>query len=480
MTRRNFIGSSSAAFAAGAGVLPAFPSGGARAIPTAAQKSWQDMELGMFFHYDIPVFKPDWNWRSFKNHPDPSLYSPAKLDTDQWMEAAKAYGAKYVVFVAKHCSGFLQWQSDLYPYGLRQSSWRGGKGDVVRDFVESARRCGLKPGLYASVATNSFLGVLNPGIVKKNAWLGKPSPEAQKRYVRICERMAEELWSRYGELAEIWFDGGALPPEKGGPDLMPLIEKLQPNAILFQGPANARNLIRWIGNERGIAPYPCWSTGREVTQSDGTRESRNERNTGNPDGDRWMPGECDVPLKERGWFCTDRGRYWTMDELMEIYFSSVGRNCNLLLNAAPQPDGLVAEEEMRIYKEFGRRIKGIYTNRLCATEGEGDRIELAVPEDSGPVDQVVLMERIERGERVRDFALDALVGGEWREIYRGSCIGHKHIARFDGIAASRLRLSVRESSATPLIRDFSAYRRPAAKFRQPQHGRGDLWYNTDV
>ena len=151
--------------------------GRALPVPTAAQRRWADMELGMFFHFDIPVFKPRWNFRTFKDFPDPKLYNPAKLDTDQWMEAAKAYGAKYVVLVAKHCSGFLQWQSDLYPYGLRQAPWRNGRGDLVKDFVESARRYGLLPGLYASVSANGFLGVDNPGRVKaKGCWLGDPSP----------------------------------------------------------------------------------------------------------------------------------------------------------------------------------------------------------------------------------------------------------------------------------------------------------------
>ena len=121
-------------------------------------------------------------------------------------------------------------------------------------------RGGLKPGLYASVSANGFLGVDNPGRVKAKAWLGEPSPEAQKRYAKICEKMAEELWGRYGELFEIWFDGGALSPSAGGPDLIPILERLQPRAILFQGPKDARNLIRWVGNERGVAPYPCWSS----------------------------------------------------------------------------------------------------------------------------------------------------------------------------------------------------------------------------
>ena len=170
-----------------------------------------------------------------------------------------------------------------------------------------------------------------------------------------------------------------------------------------------------------------------------------------------MPGECDVPLGPCKWLCTSKGRYWTMDELVNMYDCSVGRNCNLILNAAPLQSGLVADEEMKIYAEFGRRIKARYSNRLAKTEGTGERIDLEIPKDGGPVNQVVLMERIERGERIRKFDIEALSGGQWKKIYAGSCVGHKHIVRFDKIAAERLRLSVTASAATPLIRDFSAY-----------------------
>ena len=459
MTRRGFLAGATAVAAAAGDMLRATRPANATAalpVPTAAQKRWADMELGMFFHFDIPVYDPRWNWRSFKNHPAPALYNPAKLDTDQWMEAAKAYGAKYAVFVAKHCSGFLQWQSDLYPYGLKQSPWRDGKGDVVKDFVESARKYGIEPGLYASVSANGFLGVDGPGRVKaKGCWLGDPSAETQKRYAKICEKMAEELWGRYGDLFEIWFDGGALAPEKGGPDLLPIIDKFQPNALLFQGPPDAKNLIRWVGNERGLAPYPCWSTAADGTADDGTKEMQYG---GNPFGGRWIPGECDVPLGHNRWFCYNSGPNWTMDYLVNMYDRSVGRNCNLLLNAAPQPNGLIAENEMKIYAEFGRRIKQRYSNKLCGTEGEGENLELAVPKDAGPVNQITLAERIEFGERVREFTLEAKSGnGNWREIYKGSCIGHKHIVRFDRITASRLRLAVSKYAAKPLLHDFSAY-----------------------
>jgi alpha-L-fucosidase len=153
------------------------------------------MELGMFFHFDIPIYKPGWDWRSWRDMPTPDMYTPAKLDTDQWLEAAKALGARYAVLVAKHCSGFLQWQSDLYPYGVKQSPWRSHKGDVVRDFVESCRKHGIQPGLYASVSANGYLGVDNPGLINR----GKGGdPAAQARYVKICEQMLTELWSRYG------------------------------------------------------------------------------------------------------------------------------------------------------------------------------------------------------------------------------------------------------------------------------------------
>jgi len=202
--------------------------------PTPEQVAWQDAEMGMFFHFDIPVFVEggEGDWPN-QGRLDPNLYHPDELNTDQWMEAAKAMGAAYSVFVAKHCTGFISWQSDLYAYGVKQSKWRGGKGDVVRDYVESCRKYGIKPGIYASVTANAHLNVNNPGLVN----FGKGGDAAkQAEYARICERMVSELWGNYGGLFYVWFDGGALPPDKGGPDLVPILKKLQPHAVCFQGP----------------------------------------------------------------------------------------------------------------------------------------------------------------------------------------------------------------------------------------------------
>jgi alpha-L-fucosidase len=417
--------------------------------PSPEQLAWQDMEIGMFFHFDIVTYAPNWDFRTWRNIPPPEVYNPVELDTDQWMEAAKAIGAKYAVFVAKHCSGFLQWQSDLYPYGVKQSKWRNGKGDVVKDFVESCRKYGIKPGIYASVTANGFLEVDNPGIVNR----GKGgNQEIQKNYSRICEGMLTELWSRYGELTEIWFDGGAMPPENGGPDMIPILKKLQPNAIVFQGPAAN---IRWIGNESGVAGYPCWAT---VPDLDSQGDHKMLPN-GDPDGKMWMPGECDVPIRNHQWFWApdNENLIYSLDELMEMYYKSVGRNCNLLLNANPDPSGLVPEADFKRYVEFGKEIRRRIGSQRAEGKGESDLLELELGELM-EIDHAVIMEDIKYGERVRKYVIEALTENKtWQKLCEGISIGHKRIERFGVVKTSRIRLRVTESSARPIIRSFALY-----------------------
>lgn len=421
--------------------------------PSSAQLRWHDMELGMFFHFDIPIYEQGWDWRSWTDIPEPDLYQPTSLDTDQWMEAATAMGAQYAVFVAKHCSGFLQWQSDLYPYGVRQSSWRNGKGDVVADFVASCRKYGIKPGLYASVSANGFLGVDNPGLVNH----GKGGDDdLQREYVKTCERMMEELWSRYGELYEVWFDGGAIPVEQGGPDLIPILQQHQPGAIVFQGPPGTPNMIRWVGNERGVAPYPCWSTTDAGTVEGGTVEKRFD---GTPYGRLWIPGECDVPIRNHEWFWRpgDEHKIYSLDELMEMYCFSVGRNCNLLLNANPGPDGLVPDSDMRRYEEFGAEIRRRFANPVASISGEGDMVELEIgsPRD---VDHLTIMEDIRHGERILEYVVEYFAeGGTWLTLCEGQSVGHKKIERFDPVSTPRIRLRVRKAKSTPLIRQLAVY-----------------------
>jgi len=422
------------------------------ATPTPEQLAWQDLELGMFFHFDIITYAPEWNFRTWTNHPDPSLYNPTRLDTDQWMAAAKALGARYAVFVAKHCSGFLHWQTDLYPYGVRQSPWRGGKGDLVADFVDACHRHGIRPGLYASVSANGYLEVDNPGRVHRGQG---GDPDAQARYARTCEQMLTELWSRYGELTEIWFDGGALPPDQGGPDLIPILHKHQPHAMVFQGPAAT---IRWIGNEKGVAGYPCWAT---VPSIDAAHLDPDARAHGDPDGAAWLPGECDVPVRNHEWFWTPDGerKLYPLDELLDMYYRSVGRNCNMLLNANPGPDGLVPEADLARYAELGRELRRRFPAPVAETHGEGAVLELPLPQPQR-LDHVVLMEDIAGGERIRSYLVEGLApGGSWRELCTGISVGHKRIHAVEPIEVARLRLRVTQSVAPPRVRSLAAYRR---------------------
>jgi len=413
------------------------------ARPTPEQAAWQDLELGMFIHYDMPVFKPGWDHRQYENRPDASSFNPRKLDTDQWMEAAQAMGAKYAVLVAKHGSGFMCWQSDLYPYGMKQSPYRNGQGDIVRDFVHSCQKYGIRPGIYAHMGCNGYLEVDNPGLVNR----GKGGdPEKQTRYAKICEGMLTELWGNYGNLMEIWFDGGVLDPAKGGPDMLPILRRLQPNAIVFQGPAAT---IRWIGNEDGVAPYPCWATVPEVRDYNGA---------GDPNGPKWLPGECDVPIRQGIWMWepNTESRLYSVDQLMDRYYRSVGRNCNLLLNANPDADGLIPASDVKRYRELGDEIRRRFGASIGETNGNGKVVELALARPAR-IDQVVTMENILEGERVREYVLEGEAAGQWKELCRGASIGHKKIDRFSPVEVSRIRWRCLQSIAEPRLRRLAAY-----------------------
>ena len=413
------------------------------ARPTPEQAAWQDLELGVFIHYDMPVFKPGWNHRQYETRPDASIFNPKKLDTDQWMQAAKGMGAKYAVFVAKHGSGFMCWQSDLYPYGMKQSPCKNGQGDIVRDFVNSCRKYDIQPGLYCHMGCNGYLEVDNPGLVNR----GKGGDAAkQARYAKICEGMLNELWGNYGPLTEIWFDGGVLDPAKGGPDMLSILRKLQPKAIVLQGPAAS---IRWIGNEDGVAPYPCWATVPDVRDYSGP---------GTPDGTKWLPGECDVPVRNGIWMWepNTEGRLFTVDQLMDKYYRSVGRNCNLLLNANPDQDGLIPEPDVKRYKEFGDEIRRRFGKSIAETNGRGELVELDFAKPTG-IDHVITMENILEGERVREYVIEGLVGGQWKELCRGTSIGRKKIDQFSPTEVSKIRWRCLKSVAEPRIRKLAAY-----------------------
>jgi len=427
-------------------------------VPLPRQKVWQDCEVGAIFHFDMPLFGgAPWSGRTaIHTTYDPKKYNPARLDTDQWVSAAKAMGARYAIVTATHFNGFLQWQSALYPYGVKQAAWRGGKGDLVKDFVASCRKAKILPGVYLSCFRNAWWKV-----DRYRVNYGKGGP-GQARFARTCEKMVEELCSRYGPLMQIWFDAGLISPKDGGPDVLPIVDKHQPNMVFYHSPQRREH--RWIGNEAGFAGYPCWATMPDLPRAEAAHKGRKKGwrkllEHGDPDGVLWSPGMVDTVLRNHHWFWkpnTER-TVASLDRLVSFYYRSVGRNCNLILGLTPDPTGLVPEPDVKRLGEFGREIARRFGKPLATTAGRGPAIELALPQ-GGTVDHVHLMERIERGERIREYVVEGRrADGAWQKLCAGTSVGHKRIETFPAAEVDRLRLRVTASRAVPLIREFAAF-----------------------
>jgi alpha-L-fucosidase len=427
--------------------------------PTTAQVTWQNCEVGIIYHFDISVAvgKHTSGNNAYKEVFDPKEYNPKKLDTDQWIEAAKAAGAKYAIFTATHFNGFLQWQSEAYPYGLKQAKWRNGKGDIIGDFINSCHKAGIKPGIYLSTHRNAYWQLWDYYV----DWGKGKGTKKQEEFNRVAEKMVEELCSKYGPLVEIWFDAGTKLPHEGGPDVLPIFNKYQPDSVFYS--CSKRSDHRWIGNEAGYANYPCWATmpGNNVI-SHNSSGWKPILGSGDPDGETWSPGMVDIPLRGangiHNWFWApdqENGVY-SKGQLVKIYYDSVGRNCNLVIGGVINPEGLVPEADVKRLKEFGDEINRRFSNPLATTSVSGNIGTLELSKSS-VINQVVLMEDITKGERVRSFELEGKTQNGWQRIFKGTCIGHKFIHRFDEMKVSALRLKILESQGEPRILKFSVY-----------------------
>lgn len=425
-------------------------------LPTARQVEWADAEIGVLIHFDINVFEPGYNWwQAWDYNPDPKIFNPAELNTDQWIKTAKDAGANYAVLVAKHCTGFSLWPTEAHDYSVESSSWRNGEGDIVADFVASCKKYGIKPGIYASAAANGYFKVANPGLVITGDSI------AQEAYNKVVETQLTELWSNYGDLFEIWFDGGVLPKSKGGPDIVPILRERQPDAIVFQGPYGTKNLVRWVGNEEGLAAYPCWATADSTTKADGTVVV--EGLHGNPDAPIWCPGEADAPLRknsswEGGWFWKEGqdDMINSRSEMIHKYYNSVGRNTNLLIGVVVDTRGLVPDADVKALKAFGDEIKRRFDTSLAETHAEGSEVVLKF-DAPAKINHVVIMEEITKGERIRKYKVEGMVNGVWELLTQGESVGHKRIQQFEPVEVSSLRLSIPEAIALPKIKKLAAY-----------------------
>jgi alpha-L-fucosidase len=401
--------------------------------PTPQQAAWQEWELGMM----ICIGLETWQDREEDTTLDTPLekINPDKLDTDQWVSAAEAIGAKYIIFVAKHEGGFCLWQTETTDYGVRNTPWRGGKGDMMKDLAESCRKRGIKLGVYLS-PQDHYLGAGLGGRCK--------TPEAQQRYDKIYRQQLTELLSRYGEMFEVWFDGSCIT------DVGDLLKRYCPKAMVFQGP---QATIRWVGNEDGIAPYPNWNSLPLARAQSGVSTG----DDGTPDGDAWLPNECDARIRATWfWNSTNADTLKSVEQLMTMYYQSVGRGAVLLLNMGPDTTGLMPTGDVKRATEFGAEIRRRFTRSIAETSGKGKLVELDLGW-TARIDHVITMENIAEGERVREYVIEGLVSGQWKELCRGSSIGYKKIDQFNPTEVSKVHVRVVKSVAEPQVRKLAVY-----------------------
>ncbi len=433
-------------------------------VPTPAQLTWQNAELVAVFHYDLHVFDGE-KYNQQKNRISPiedyNIFNPKKLDTDQWIKAIKEAGFKIAILTATHETGFALYQSDVNPYSLKAVKWRDGKGDIVKDFVESCRKYGIQPGIYIGIRWNSFYGVHDFMVNGDNQF----AENRQQYYNRMCEGMVEELMSRYGDLAIVWFDGGAHGPEKGGPDVLSVFEKYQDNCIFYHNTQRAD--IRWGGSETGTVPYPSWGTFPFPFSHSANQEVVLANNfqllkEGDPNGDYYMPAMSDAPLRgyngrhEWFWEPGDEEHIFPLENLMNMYYKSVGHNTSLILGLTPNPDGLLPEPDVQRLKEWGDEIKRRFSNPLATASGKGNQLKIN-QKGNQEINHIILQEDIAKGERVRKFVLEGKIAEGWQPIFEGSCIGHKFIHRFDDMTVDAVRLKIPESKGEPQIKNFKVF-----------------------
>jgi alpha-L-fucosidase len=415
---------------------------------------WANAEIGVIIHLDMNIFAPDTYHSGQKNTLPPlSVFHPSKLNTDQWIAAAKSAGAKYAVLVAKHGTGFSLWPTRANDYTISHTAWKNGQGDIVSDFIKSCRKYGLRPGIYYSVNYNTLYEVGN-----------NMSDSARRRYNKIVLEQLTELWTHYGKLFEIWFDGGIRPTSQGGvsDQITTLIRKYQPQAVLFQGPSSCKNLIRWVGNEKGKAPYPMWSRTDTTTSSNGMTEIKGLN--GNPDGNIWCPAESDFPSRsksawEGGWFwrANREEDILPLSGLIQKYYATVGRNSNMLVGMAIDTSGQFPEKETSIFAGFGKEIKRQFSKNIAETKGRGDEFILKLGSHPVKVNTISIMEDISRGENVRKYVVEASIHGKWEPVCEGISIGHKIIQKFNPVQTDKLRLKILQAARTSSIKRFAAY-----------------------
>ena len=450
-------------------------------VPSERQLRWQRLEFYGFVHFTVNTFTgKEWGF----GDEDPSIFNPSSFDPEQWVKVALSAGMKGLILTAKHHDGFCLWPSRYTKHSVKYSKWMNGKGDVVGALARACRKHGLLFGIYLSPWDRNHPEYGRPG------------------YVEYYRNQLRELLTKYGEIFEVWFDGanggtgyygGARERRTidrrtyyGWEKTWKMVRKLQPMAVIF---SDAGPDIRWIGNEKGYAPDPCWAMVKPGGFYPGIAD-RAMLAHGDPNGTVWRPAEVDVSIRP-GWFYHDSqdGKVKTVKKLFQIYLNSVGKGCNLLLNVPPDKRGLIHEKDAEVLAGFGRLLRETFKNDLArgaeviATSTrkggkafdpslavDGDRETFWAADDGvdsaslefdfgRPVsfDCIRMQEQVRFGQRIASFRIEAETGGGWKEVGRGKTIGIRRIIWFPMVTTRKARLVIEKSLAPPTISTFEVY-----------------------
>lgn len=434
-------------------------------VPSPRQLAWFDREYYAFVHYGMNTYtNREWG----EGDEDPALFNPTDLDCDEWVQTIKEAGMRGMILTAKHHDGFCLWPSAYTEHSVKNSPWRGGKGDVVREAAEACARGGIPFGIY-----------LSPW--DRNSPL-YGTPEYNDYY---CNQLTE-LLTGYGELFEVWFDGACGEGPNGKKQeydfarYIALIRKYQPNAVIFndRGPD-----VRWIGNEAGVTRAAEWAVvphelcrNAEVQTGAGPEADGSLKglyNTAEKIGGReqivhseglcFVPSEADMSLRP-GWFYHAEEEPHSIGRLMNTYFGTVGGNTTLLLNLSPMPSGRLDPYDRARLHRFGEILRDAFetpmAGQTCVRTDGGDAVctlELTLPE-ADRVRYVVLQEDLTQGQRVEKFDIynpdDADEPG--RSLYDGHTIGHKAICPVN-VDAKRLIVKVTAARACPVFRSATLF-----------------------
>jgi alpha-L-fucosidase len=453
-------------------------------LPSQRQLAWHQLEYYAFVHFNMNTFT-DMEWGTGAE--SPAQFNPTMLDCRQWARVCADAGMKGIILTAKHHDGFCLWPSAYTEHSVKNSPWKNGQGDVVRELAEACREYGLKMGIYLS------------------PWDRNHPDYGRPEYISYFRNQLIELLSNYGDIFEVWFDGanGGTGYYGGANEnryvdrktyydwdsTRNLVRHLQPKAVMF---SDAGPDVRWVGNEQGWAGETNWCMLRRDEFFPGSPNS-GELGEGHEDGTHWVPAEVDVSIRP-GWYYhpAEDDKVKSLSHLLDIYYHSVGRNASLLLNFPVDNRGLIHENDAAQVAGLAAQLRLDFAENLAAGAGiqasntrGGDRryaASLLVDGDSSTYwaaddgitqasitldlgrevsfNRFLLQEYIPLGQRVRKFRLEALAGDSWQTIADATTIGYKRILRFETIAARQLRLHIDDARACPVLSNIGVFHAP--------------------